>query len=340
MKAGGRLTVERMVKLGRVARSGFYRFDDTEPGPDPDMDLRDAIQKIAVEWPAYGRPRVTHELRERGWNVNPKRVYRLMREDNLLCVRKRKFVVTTDSNHTRKVYPNLARDVVLTAINQLWRADITYVRLRDEFVFLAVILDAYSRRVIGWALDRTMEDSLTLTALRMALARRAVEPGLVHHSDRGSQYASKDYTDLLKANGIEISMSRKGNPWDNAACESFMKTLKYEEVLRNEYRDLADARASIPREVPRKDLQPETAALGTRRYVPPARFEKDSRCAAAFWASFPRHREIFSIRWRRQLLRPTPPLIVWMSFRLAIPPRRVALQHCPLPLHQPGTSML
>jgi transposase InsO family protein len=197
-----------------------------------------------------------------------------MREDNLLCVRKRKFVVTTDSNHTRKVYPNLARDMALTAINQLWRADITYIRLRDEFVFLAVILDAYSRRVIGWALDRTMEDSLTLTALRMALARRTVHAGLVHHSDRGSQYASNDYTDLLKANGIDISMSRKGNPWDNAACESFMKTLKYEEVLRNEYRDLADARASI-REFLEKIYNQKRlhSALG---YMPPARFEKDA----------------------------------------------------------------
>ena len=274
MKAGAGLTIERMVKLGRVSRSGFYRFDDTEPGPDRDMDLRDAIQKIAVEWPSYGRPRVTRELRERGWTVNPKRVYRLMREDNLLCVRKRKFVVTTDSNHTRKVYPNLALDMVLTAINQLWRADITYIRLRDEFVFLAVILDAYSRRVIGWALDRTMEDSLTLTALRMALARRSVQPGLVHHSDRGSQYASNDYTDLLKANGIQISMSRKGNPWDNAACESFIKTLKYEEVLRNEYRDLADARASI-REFLEKIYNQKRlhSSLG---YVPPARFEKDA----------------------------------------------------------------
>src|SRR5579871_186574 len=135
------------------------------------MDLRDAIQKIAVEWPSYGRPRMTRELRERGWKVNQKRVYRLMREDNLLCVRRRKFVVTTDSNHTRKVYPNLARDMILTAINQLWRSDITYIRLRDEFVFLAVILDAYSRRVIGWELDRTMEESLPLAALRMALTR-------------------------------------------------------------------------------------------------------------------------------------------------------------------------
>jgi putative transposase len=267
-----------MVKLGRVSRSGFYRFDDTEPDPDRDMDLRDAIQKIAVEWPSYGRPRITQELRRRGWKANPKRVYRLMREDNLLCVRKRKFVVTTDSNHTRKVYPNLARDMILTATDQLWRADITYIRLRDEFVFLAVILDAYSRRVIGWALDRTMEDELTLTALRMALAHRVVEAGLVHHSDRGSQYASGDYTNLLKANGITISMSRKGNPWDNAACESFMKTLKYDEVHRNEYRDLAEARASI-RECLEKVYNQKRlhSALG---YLPPVEFERNHKDAA------------------------------------------------------------
>ena len=279
MKTGGRLTVERMVEPGRVSRSGFYRFGDTEPSPDPDMDLRDAIQKVAVEWPSYGRPRITAELRRRGWNVNPKRVYRLMREDNLLCLRKRKFVVTTDSNHTRKVYPNLAPTLILTAPDQLWRADITYIRLREEFVFLAVILDAYSRRVIGWALDRTMEDELTLTALRMALSRRVVQAGLVHHSDRGSQYASNDYTDLLKANAIDISMSRKGNPWDNAACESFMKTLKYEEVHRNEYRDLAEARASIAEFLEKVYNQKRLhSALG---YLPPAEFERNHKEAAA-----------------------------------------------------------
>jgi putative transposase len=271
VKANRGLTIERMVKLGRVSRSGFYRFDGTEPGPDRDMDLRDAIQKIAVEWPSYGRPRMTKELRRRGWVVNPKRVRRLMREDNLLCVRKRKFVVTTDSNHGRKVYPNLARKMILTGTDQLWVADITYIRLRDEFVFLAVILDAYSRRVIGWALDRTLEDELTRGALRMALARRIVEPGLVHHSDRGTQYASTEYTNLLKDHGITISMSRKGNPWDNAACESFMKTLKYEEVYRNEYRDLAEARASI-REFLEKIYNQKRlhSALG---YLPPAEFE-------------------------------------------------------------------
>ena len=259
-----------MVELGRVSRSGFYRFDENAR-PDRDMDLRDAIQRIALEWPSYGRPRITAELRRRGWTVNAKRVHRLLREDNLLCVRKRKFVVTTDSNHGRKVYPNLARDLVLTGVDQLWRADITYIRLREEFVFLAVILDAFSRRVIGWALDRNMEDELTLTALRMALSRRSIQPGLVHHSDRGSQYASKDYTDLLKANQIDISMSRKGNPWDNAACESFMKTLKYEEVLRNEYRDMAEAFASIPEFLEKVYNQKRLhSALG---YLPPVEFE-------------------------------------------------------------------
>ena len=246
MSADRGLSIERMVELGRVSRSGYYRFDeDAGAGADPDMDLRDAIQRIALQWPSYGRPRITRELRRRGWTVNAKRVHRLLREDNLLCVRKRKFVATTDSNHGRKVYPNLARDLVPTGVDQLWRADITYIRLREEFVFLAVVLDAFSRRAIGWALDRNMEDELTLTALRMALAHRSIQPGLVHHSDRGSQYASTDYTGLLKSHGIDIGMSRKANPWDNAACESFMKTLKYEEVLRNEYRDLAEARASI-----------------------------------------------------------------------------------------------
>ncbi len=280
MKTNRRLTIERMVELGRVSRSGFYRFDDSaEPKPDPHMDLRDAIQRIALEWPSYGRPRITAELRRQDWIVNPKLVHRLMREDNLLCVRKRKFVVTTDSNHTGKIYPNLAPSLILTAPDQMWRADITYIRLREEFVFLAVILDAYSRRVIGWALDRTMEDELTLTALRMALSRRAVSAGLVHHSDRGSQYASNDYTDLLKAHGIDISMSRKGNPWDNAACESFMKTLKYEEVLRNEYRDLAEARASIIEFLEKVYNQKRLhSALG---YLPPAEFEAQHHKEAA-----------------------------------------------------------
>jgi putative transposase len=267
------LTIDRMVELGRVSRSGYYRFDgDQEARPDPDMDLRDAIQRIALEWPSYGRPRITAELRRRGWAVNPKRVYRILREDNLLCVRKRKFIVTTDSNHRRKIYPNLAGEMVVTDVDQLWVADITYIRLQDEFVFLAVILDACSRRVIGWALERTLEDELTLAALRMALSQRAIQPGLVHHSDRGSQYASKDYTDLLKANSIDISMSRKGNPWDNAACESFMKSLKYEEVFRNEYRDLNEARRSITRFL--EQVYNEKRLHSALGYRPPAEYEQ------------------------------------------------------------------
>ena len=272
MKADRGLTIERMVELGGVSRASFYRFgEDRRPRSDHDMDLRDAIQRIALEWPSYGRPRITAELRRRCWKVNPKRVYRLMREDNLLCVRKRKFVVTTDSNHGRRVYPNLAREMALTGMDQLWVADITYIRLETEFVYLAVVIDAYSRRVIGWALERTVEDDLPLAALRQALKLREPAPGVVHHSDRGSQYASGDYTDLLKAHGCQISMSHKASPWENAGCESWMKTLKSEEVYRQEYRDLAEARASIAQFIDEVYNQKRLhSALG---YRPPVEFE-------------------------------------------------------------------
>lgn len=265
------LALGELCRLTEVSRAGFYRWRNQEPAADPDMVLRDQIQRIALEFGYYGSRRVVRELDERGFTVNRKKVQRLMREDNLLCLRKRRFVVTTDSNHALPVYPNLAREMVLTGIDQLWRADITYVRLETEFVYLAVVLDAFSRKVVGWALGRTLEATLAIEALQMALKTRRPAAGLVHHSDRGVQYASGDYTDLLKAHGVQISMSRSGNPYDNAQCESFMKTLKYEEVYRNEYRDLAEARAQIGAFIEQVYNQKRLhSALG---YLPPARFE-------------------------------------------------------------------
>ena len=235
------------------------------------MDLRDAMQRIALEFPSYGWPRMTKELQRRGWAINHKRVYRLMCEDNLLCLRKRKFIVTTDSDHPFPVYPNLAASMKLTNVNQLWVADITYIRLLLEFVYLAVILDAFSRRGVGWALARTLETELTLRALRMALERRRPVGGLVHHSDRGVQYAAKDYIDVLKEHGIDISMSRRGNPFDNAICESFIKTLKYEQVYREDYRVFEEAEAGIEYFI--DEIYNEKRLHSALGFLPPVEFE-------------------------------------------------------------------
>ena len=263
--------VSALCQMTGLNRAGYYRSRTPRQATPVEMEIRDEMQRIAVESPAYGYRRITAELQKRGFAVNHKRVLRMMREDNLLCVRRRKFVATTDSRHNLPVYPNLAGQITPTAINQLWVADITYIRLRTELVYLAVVLDAFSRRVIGWALGRTLEAGLAIAALVMALAERRPQPGLVHHSDRGVQYASHQYTSLLKENQVQISMSRKGNPYDNAACESFMKTLKYEEVYRNEYRDFAGVRASIGEFLERVYNQKRLhSALG---YVPPAEFE-------------------------------------------------------------------
>jgi transposase InsO family protein len=239
--------VEQQCRVAEVSRASFYRYLDHSEPEKADMLLRGRLQELAV---AHHRLRgyrmLTALLRREGQQVNHKRVLRLMREDNLLSLRRKKYVFTTDSAHSLPIYPNLARYVKLTAPNQLWVSDITFIRLRDEFIYLAVVLDAYSRKVVGWNLGRSLEAELALGALRMALAERGWKAeGLIHHSDRGVQYASADYTGLLERNGIQISMSRRGNPYDNARAERFMRTLKEEQVNGADYRNLEDARTRI-----------------------------------------------------------------------------------------------
>lgn len=255
-----------------LSRATYYRQQARAADLDPDVELRDHIQRLALEWPQYGYRRLTAELHRQGVNANHKRVLRLLRDDNLLCLRQRRFISTTDSRHSLAVYPNLVPELSLTAINQLWVADITYIRLLREFIYLAVILDAYSRRCIGWAVAPYLETALALEALQMALTNRTLAPGLVHHSDRGVQYASIAYTELLKEQGIHISMSRTGNPYDNAQAERFMRTLKYEEVYLFEYENLAEARARIQHFLEEVYNQKRLhSALG---YVPPSEFEQ------------------------------------------------------------------
>jgi putative transposase len=246
MSLQGNLSIERMCHLTQVSRAGFYRSLQEQQPVQEEMEVRSTIQQIVLEHRRrYGYRRVTAELRRRGLLVNHKRVARLMREDNLLAVQPGAFVVTTDSEHEFEVYLNLASKLKLTGINQLWVADITYIRLQTEFVYLAVILDGFSRKVVGWALERTLATRLTKAALEQALAARQPLPGLVHHSDRGLQYASNEYVQVLQEHKIIPSMSRPANPYDNASCESFMKTLKHEEIYANDYRDLDHLRSNI-----------------------------------------------------------------------------------------------
>lgn len=260
-----------MCRALALSRASLYRAR-REPAPPDDVELRDTIQRIAVEMPGYGSRRITAELRRHGWVINRKRVQRMVREDNLLCLRRVRKVRTTDSNHQLRIYPNLVPGLQVTGINQLWVADITYIRLLREFVYLAVLLDAHSRRCIGWSLGRSLEAELTLEALRMALARRGAGPGLVHHSVRGSQYAADDYTALLAEHGIAISMSRKGTPNDNAQAESFMKTLKYEEVYLFEYADFREAYQRIERFI--EQVYNEKRLHSALGYRPPVEFEQ------------------------------------------------------------------
>ena len=291
----GKLSIERMCQLAGVSRASFYRTLQEQAPVEESMEVRSEIQKIFAEHKRrYGYRRVSAELRRRGMIVNHKRVVRLMREDNLLAVQPKAFVVTTDSDHDLEVYLNLASRMKLTGVNQLWVADITYIRLKQEWVYLAVILDAFSRKVIGWELDRTLAARLPIAALEKAIADRKPPPGVVHHSDRGVQYASGPYVGLLQKHGMIPSMSRPANPYDNASCESFMKTLKREEIYANEYRDLDHLRENIAAFI--DDYYNRVRLHSALGYKPPEEFEQSvapgptSQGAAL---SFFRHGEIF-----------------------------------------------
>jgi putative transposase len=242
---GSGLTICEMCETAGVSRASYYRSWRQREAKEEHSALRDAIQRLALKDRHCGYRRIAKFLKRDGWVVNHKRVLRLMRDDNLLSIRRRRFVVTTDSDHAWRVYPNLARLMVLTTINQLWVADITYVRLQQEFIYLAVILDVYSRRVVGWSVSRQLDSSIAEQALEAALSQRRPAPGLVHHSDRGIQYACGKYVKRLESRGITVSMSRPGNPYDNAWAESFMKTLKVEEVDGRHYRNFDHATSSI-----------------------------------------------------------------------------------------------
>jgi transposase InsO family protein len=275
MSLQGGLSIERMCYLMQVSRAGFYRFLQEQIPVQEELEVRSAIQQIALEHRRrYGHRRISAQLRRRGMVVNRKRVLRIMREDNLLALRSRKFMVTTDSKHELEVYLNLARRMRLTGVNQLWVADITYIRLQAEFVYLAVILDSFSRKVVGWALERTLSSELVKAALQQAIAQRQPKPGLVHHSDRGLQYAAWDYVAILEKHQIIPSMSRPANPYDNAGCESFLKTLKQEEIYVREYGTLEQLQANVEEFIEQYYNRLRLhSALG---YRPPEEFEQQA----------------------------------------------------------------
>lgn len=303
MQAQSSLEVERMCELAKVSRASYYRWlQPPEEDLTEQMRLRGAIQQGSLDHRFYGYRRITALLRQQGWVINTKRVRRLMNEDGLLAIRRRKFVATTDSAHEMQIYPNLAACLDVRDVNQLWVADLTYIRLGEQFVFLAVVLDAYSRRVVGWAVGEQLTSQLALRALDVAIQGRSPQPGLVHHSDRGVQYASHCYMDKLDSIGALASMSRPGRPWENGKCESFMKTIKKEEVDARSYRHREELERNIEEFIERDYNKVRLhSALG---YRSPADFESTAGPAAQAdvpkspWRpaalSFKRHKEIYS----------------------------------------------
>ena len=302
MPTQGSLGVEPMCRLAQVSRAGYYRFLQQHHAGEEDMEVRDAIQQIVLEHRRrYGYRRVAVELRRRGMAVNHKRVLRLMREDNLLAVEPKAFLATTQSDHELEVHLNLASRMKLSAINQLWVADMTYIRLRQEFVYLALVLDVFSRKVVGWELGRTLTARLPMLALERAIHLRQPAPGLVHHSDRGVQYASEPYMRLLQAYGILPSMSRPGNPYDNAFCESWIKTLKREQIHVDRYEYIDELSAQLEEFIDRYYNRLRLhSALG---YKTPEEFEAACAPVTAPLApsvSFPRHGEIYRSSKKRR----------------------------------------
>jgi transposase InsO family protein len=265
------LSVRQLCELLSVSRSWVYERPRAPTQAQRDVALRDAIERIVLEFPGYGYRRVTAELHRQHYQVNRKRVLRIMRVEALLCQLQRSWVATTDSRHGLRTYPNLLAGLVLEQPNQAWVGDITYVRLPTCFIYLACILDAWSRRCVGWQLSRTIDTHLTLAALNRAIALRRPQPGLIHHSDRGVQYASSAYIERLTEIGAQISMSAKGNPYDNAKAESFFKTLKREEVYLNQYESFSDAEAQLGRFI--DDVYNQKRLHSSLGYLPPVEYE-------------------------------------------------------------------
>lgn len=288
----GATSIERMCELGRVSRAGFYRDWQERQPQQAEMALREAVQQEALRRRILGYRRVTQALRRKGVAVGEHVVRRILRSDNLLAIRKRKFVATTDSAHGYTVYPNLAQYLQIKAMNQLWVADITYLRLGREFVYLAVVLDVFSRRVVGWSLGRSLQGALPLAALNKAIADRQPGRGLVHHSDRGSQYASNEYVKRLEQAHMTISMSRPARPWENAYCESFIGTLKKEQISCTRYSTMEELQQNIAEFI---DVFYNRERLHSALdYLSPDEFEQTWRNSPPPAAlSFPRHEEIY-----------------------------------------------